>query len=158
MSASGINDAVKTLLQNNMGDEFTAANLMTYYPRTFQSSRSPQVVIWSRRGREQRFAGSGRSLGPVHGVKKVYWGTTIDFMSWGQVIATAMLPFEEKLNKMLEVFRNNINLAGLADTDNSKILNFGENMDYELLEPQLNGQFIMYRAVITAQVEEIYDA
>lgn len=157
MSGRTIKAAVAELLIQEMGIE--GHKIFTRYPRTLSNDMGTAVVLWIRRGQERRFAGSGRSAGPIHGVKTVPWTLAVHVNQWGHNIETDYDTFETFIDKMLQVFRMSSVLPGAVDPDNgSQVLSFGENMDIENLEPGHTAQFIHFQAFINVGVEEIYNA
>lgn len=156
MSAKSVKAAVRVLMVE--AGLIEGGQVDVRYPRVLDNSQGRHIVLWSRRAHEVRMAGSGRSAGPIHGVKSVPWNLVVHVNQWGKNVETDYDDFEDFINKLLALFRANSTLPGGADPDGGSIvLNFAEEMDIENIEPEYTAQFQHYQTIITVLVEEIYN-
>ncbi len=158
MTAKSIKAGVKTLLTNNVNLEENGYQVLEYYPRTINNSKGKVVVIWVRRGKEERFAGSGRSLGPVQGVKRIPWLVQTSIIAWGTAVDLEYPVFEDLVDRILETYRKNNTFGDYQAPEGSQVLNFGETQEIDNIEPHYVGQFLRYQTVITTTCEEIENA
>lgn len=156
MSQRTVKAAVRQLMvENGLTEE---ANILVRYPRTRDNANGFSVVLWARRAREVRTAGSGRSAGPIQGIKTVPWSLVVTVLSWGSNIELDYDAFEGFIDKMLAVFRANSTLPNGADPDGgSVVLNFAEEMEIDNIEPQYSAQFALFQTIVVVKVEEIYN-
>ena len=161
MSGRSIKAGVKTLLLETLPplEGGGQRQILERYPRTIDNSKGDVIVLWMRRGKEERFAGSGRNNGgAMQGVKRLYWDCRIDVIKWGQDIEGDYDAFEDLVDEIMSICRRNNTLGGYQAPDGTQVLNFGEWMDLESFEPQYARQFLRYQSSIHVTVEEIYNA
>lgn len=157
MSQRTIKAAVQRLMEENL--DLSTTTVFERYPRYIDNSKGRVVVLWCRRAREKRFAGSGRSAGPIHGVKTVPWVLDVHVTQWGQAVEADYNDFEDFVDTLLELFRMNSVLPNAVDEANgSQVLNFGEEMDIENIVPEIRQQFVKFQMIVSVKVEEIYNA
>lgn len=160
MSTKTIKQAVaKRLIEEKLA---TKSQILTRYPRDRNNADAvnmTNVILWARYGREVRKAGSGRSAGPIQGVKQVPWNLIVHITRWGVEVEADYDEFEDLVDKMLAVFRSSTVLPYAEDQDGgSQVLSFAEEMSIENIEPQYAQQFVLFQTIITIKVEEIYNA
>ncbi len=157
MTERSIKDGIKTLLTQNLDVEGLEIVLLERWNRTLSNSKGPSVVLWAAEGQETRFAGSGRSAGPVQGVKKVLWRIESTITSFGQS-PEDYDNHEDLVAKILEIYRLNNTLGGYQAPVGSQVLNFGESQIPTNIPPTYVGQYMRYRTVVKTTCEEIYNA
>lgn len=158
MSSLSIKHGTVQLLEERLPDLKT--HILTQKPRSLESSKAPVLYLECGPGREHRMAGSGRSLGTIHGVKQVDWELRVTVVDWGKVAQVDGDAFEALVAQVAAELRASVDLAGLGDRPNegSQVLNYGQNIDFDDAEPQASGQFIRYQTTIIVGVEELYNA
>lgn len=156
MSAKSVKAAVRQLMVE--AELIEGGQVDVRYPRLLDNSQGRHIVLWSRRAHEVRLAGSGRSAGPIHGVKSVPWHLIVHVNQWGQNAEIDYDDFEDFIDKLLALFRANSTLPNGADpAGGSVVLNFAEEMDIENIEPDYTAQFMHFQTIVTVLVEEIYN-
>lgn len=163
MSSRTIKAAVRAMLEEHIptAPENGKIKILERYPRSLDNAYTGGLIIlWMRRGTDERWAGSGQSLGPQHGVRKLTWTLLVNLINWGTAIETDYDAFEDLESKILQIFRSNSSLDGRADDPEvgSQVLTFANEIQVEEVEPQAAGKFLRYQSIIAVKVEEIYNA
>lgn len=118
------------------------------YPRLRSRSRTPRAIVWDLGYREQRLAGG------TGGVKQKVWRISTLLVVYGKNPADAAT-LDSIILSVEALYRTKWNLDGLADLAGSKVLAFAEELDMDKPPPQMNRQFMVFQAVLTANCREI---
>lgn len=154
MPVPEIKAAIKQLLENNIP---ALKSVETQYSRITTQMDTPNAVIWDYGMVETRMASGGGMPRPNYtaGLKKQERKICTHVRMFGGDPNVDGPLFDQLIEDIEKLYRGYPDLDGLANTEISKILTFGETITHDRLTLDINVTRVLWQVQITCSVTEI---
>lgn len=153
MSQLSCIQALGTILRTNIPDLVTISDIESQMP-TLPSDQGPYAIIQDQKVREKRLSGG------FGGSKAVTFELHTHILAWyGSVSDPSTTAFRTLIDRIQAVMRNSHRLNNLADTPNSRVLYFGENLQTAISPwtKDTSGNFLFHVLIVADVLEDVVD-